>query len=84
MRIHVNFVDRVGITQEILSLLGARNLNLDAVEMIPPNVYIDAPTLSPVVLDELYAALLGVDGVQEVSLVDFLPGDRRASCRERV
>ncbi|ABY98989.1 TPA: sigma 54-interacting transcriptional regulator [Pseudomonas putida] len=77
MRIHVTFVDRVGITQEILSLLGARNLNLDAVEMIPPNVYIDAPTLSPAVLDELYAALLGVDGVQEVSLVDFLPGHRR-------
>ena len=77
MRIHVNFVDRVGITQEILSLLGARNLNLDAVEMIPPNVYIDAPTLSPVVLDELYAALMDVDGVQEVALVDFLPGHRR-------
>ena len=46
MRIHVTFIDRVGITQEILALLGARNLNLDAVEMIPPNVYIDAPALS--------------------------------------
>jgi transcriptional regulator of aroF, aroG, tyrA and aromatic amino acid transport len=47
MRIHVSFIDRVGITQEVLALLGGRNLNLDAVEMIPPNVYIDAPTLSP-------------------------------------
>ncbi|MGH8465233.1 MAG: hypothetical protein ACRER5_13880, partial [Pseudomonas sp.] len=26
MRIHVTFIDRVGITQEILALLGARNL----------------------------------------------------------
>jgi transcriptional regulator of aromatic amino acid metabolism len=32
MRIHVSFIDRVGITQEVLALLGARNLNLDAVE----------------------------------------------------
>ncbi|MGF6394608.1 sigma 54-interacting transcriptional regulator [Pseudomonas plecoglossicida] len=77
MRIHVNFIDRVGITQEILALLGSRNLNLDAVEMIPPNVYIDAPTLSPIVLDELHDALLRVVGVQAVELVDFLPGHRR-------
>ncbi len=53
MRIHVTFIDRVGITQEVLALLGGRNLNLDAVEMVPPNVYIDAPTLSAQVLDEL-------------------------------
>ncbi|CAD5108627.1 sigma-54-dependent transcriptional regulator [Zestomonas carbonaria] len=77
MRIHVTFIDRVGITQEVLALLGARNLNLDAVEMIPPNVYIDAPTLSQAVLDELHDALLSVDGVQAVELVDILPGQRR-------
>ena len=77
MRIHVTFKDRVGITQEILVLLGARNLNLDAVEMSPPNVYIDAPTLSQKVLDELHHALLGVTGVQAVDLVDILPGQRR-------
>jgi len=77
MRIHVTFKDRVGITQEILALLGARNLNLDAVEMIPPNVYIDAPSLSQVVLNELHDALLRVIDVQAVELVDFLPGQRR-------
>ena len=63
MRIHVSFIDRVGITQEVLALLGGRNLNLDAVEMVPPNVYIDAPTLSPQVLDELREALFSVRGV---------------------
>ncbi|MFD2645236.1 sigma-54-dependent transcriptional regulator [Pseudomonas japonica] len=77
MRIHVTFIDRVGITQEILALLGARNLNLDAVEMIPPNVYIDAPALSRAVLDELHDALLRLAGVRAVELVDFLPGQRR-------
>lgn len=77
MRIHVTFIDRVGITQEVLALLGGRNLNLDAVEMVPPNVYIDAPTLSPEVLDELREALFKVRGVQAVTIVDILPGQRR-------
>ena len=77
MRIHVTFIDRVGITQEVLALLGGRNLNLDAVEMIPPNVYIDAPTLSPQVLEELRDALLQIRGVQSMHVVDILPGQRR-------
>jgi transcriptional regulator of aroF, aroG, tyrA and aromatic amino acid transport len=77
MRIHVSFIDRVGITQEVLALLGARHLNLDAVEMMPPNVYIDAPTLSPEVLEELSDALLSLRGVRTVTVVDILPGQRR-------
>ncbi|TRX73165.1 sigma-54-dependent transcriptional regulator [Pseudomonas mangiferae] len=77
MRIHVSFIDRVGITQEVLALLGGRNLNLDAVEMVPPNVYIDAPTLSAEVLEELRDALFKVRGVQAVTVVDILPGQRR-------
>lgn len=77
MRIRVSFIDRVGITKEVLALLGGRNLNLDAVEMVPPNVYIDAPTLSAAVLEELRGALLQVHGVQSVEVVDILPGQRR-------
>ncbi|CAB1404116.1 sigma-54-dependent transcriptional regulator [Pseudomonas fluorescens] len=77
MRIHVSFIDRVGITQEVLAILGGRNLNLDAVEMIPPNVYIDAPTLSAQVLEELKDALFRVRGVEAVTVVDILPGQRR-------
>lgn len=77
MRIHVTFIDRVGITQEVLALLGGRSFNLDAVEMVPPNVYIDAPTLGAEVLEELREALFGVRGVQAVTLVDILPGQRR-------
>lgn len=77
MRIHVTFIDRVGITQEVLALLGGRSFNLDAVEMVPPNVYIDAPTLGAEVLEELREALFDVRGVQAVTLVDILPGQRR-------
>nr|WP_237544346.1 sigma-54-dependent transcriptional regulator [Pseudomonas syringae]MBL3837434.1 sigma-54-dependent transcriptional regulator [Pseudomonas syringae pv. theae] len=77
MRIHVSFIDRVGITQEVLAILGGRNLNLDAVEMVPPNVYIDAPTLSHQMLEELKDALFRVRGVEAITVVDILPGQRR-------
>ncbi|WP_426217713.1 sigma 54-interacting transcriptional regulator [Pseudomonas sp. DWRC2-2] len=77
MRIHVSFTDRVGITKEVLAILGARNLNLKAVEMSPPNVYIDAPALDIPVLEELRSTLLAVPGVCSVEWVDILPGDRR-------
>ncbi|WP_313210961.1 PAS domain-containing protein, partial [Stutzerimonas nitrititolerans] len=77
MRIHVTFIDRIGITQEVLALLVARNLNLDAVEMVPPNVYIDAPAIDADVLDELRQALRGVRGVQDIQVVDMLPGQQR-------
>ncbi|WNW13579.1 sigma-54-dependent transcriptional regulator [Pseudomonas sp. DTU_2021_1001937_2_SI_NGA_ILE_001] len=77
MRIHVCFIDRVGITQEVLAILGSRNLNLDAVEMVPPNVYIDAPTLSHKMLEELKDALFRVRGVEAITVVDILPGQRR-------
>lgn len=77
MRIHVSFIDRVGITQEVLALLCALNLNLDAVEMVPPNVYIDAAALSTGLLEKLREALLQVRGVVSVEAVEFLPGHRR-------
>nr|MBF0685296.1 sigma-54-dependent transcriptional regulator [Pseudomonas sp.] len=77
MRIHVTFHDRIGITQEVLALLVARNLNLDAVEMVPPNVYIDAPALDADVLDELRQALRDVRGVQDIQVVGMLPGQQR-------
>ena len=77
MRIHVTFTDRVGITQEVLALLVARKLNLEAVEMIPPNVYIDAPALSDLLLQDLQAALLQIKGVQSVRWIDLLPGQHR-------
>lgn len=77
MRIHVTFTDRVGITQEVLALLVARKLNVEALEMVPPNIYIDAPALSDLLLQDLQAALLQIKGVQSVQWIDLLPGQHR-------
>ncbi len=77
MRLEIAFVDRVGIASEILSVLARRRLDVQAVEVEPPHIYIDAPGLDAAGLDGLCAALSGVQGVAGVAPVDLLPGARR-------
>jgi transcriptional regulator of aroF, aroG, tyrA and aromatic amino acid transport len=77
MRIDVHFTDRVGIAQEILAALAVRALNVTAVEVEPPHVYIEAPELGARDLDRLRGDLLAVAGVLAVGPLDVLPGARR-------
>jgi TyrR family helix-turn-helix protein len=77
MRIDVFFSDRVGIAQEILATLAQRALDVSAVEVEPPHVYLEAPALDTHGLAQLRGELLGVAGVQSVDAVAMLPGARR-------
>ncbi|WP_158045279.1 sigma 54-interacting transcriptional regulator [Skermanella pratensis] len=77
MRIDISFTDRVGIAHEVLAVLAARRLNVVAVEVDPPDIFIDAPELTGDALDGLREALLEVAGVEGVAPVDMLPGVRR-------
>jgi TyrR family helix-turn-helix protein len=77
VRLDVRFQDRVGIAQEILAVLARRRLNVVAVEVEPPHIYIDAPSVAPAELQGLRDALLEVAGVVETTEVDLLPGARR-------
>lgn len=76
MRIDVVFHDRVGIAHEILAVLAERRLNVTAVEVSPPHVFIDAPDLSEDAWVDLGAALLAVEGTRAAAPVDILPGSR--------
>ena len=77
MRIDITFADRVGIAHEILAVLAARKLNVVAVEVDPPHIYIDAPGLLSDAMEGLRTALLEVSGVASIRQVDMLPGTRR-------
>jgi TyrR family helix-turn-helix protein len=77
MRIDVHFADRVGIAQEILAKLARRALNVSAVEVEPPHVYIEAPALDDAGYARLRHELFDVAGVLEVEPVAMLPGARR-------
>jgi TyrR family helix-turn-helix protein len=77
MRIDVLFADRVGIAQEILATLARRSLNVTAVEVEPPHIYIEAPALDEAGLSLLRSQLRQIEGVRSVEVVDFLPGAQR-------
>jgi len=77
MRIDVAIADRVGIAQEILAKLAHRALNVSAVEVEPPHVYIEAPALDARGLEQLRSELLQVSGVTSVDELAMLPGARR-------
>lgn len=77
MRIDVHFEDRVGIAHEILAVLARRRLNLSAVEVEPPHIYIDIPALAETDLPALQSDLLAVPGTMTVTRLSVLPGVRR-------
>ncbi|MBC9072110.1 sigma 54-interacting transcriptional regulator [Thauera sp. CAU 1555] len=77
MRIDVLFADRVGIAQEVLAAVARRSLNVTAVEVDPPHIYIEAPALDQAGLRDLRAQLGRIAGMRSVEVVDFLPGARR-------
>ncbi|MFZ6687975.1 sigma-54-dependent transcriptional regulator [Undibacterium sp. SXout11W] len=77
MRINIQFKDRVGIAHEILAVLAKRGLNVVAVEVDPPNIYIDSPELLEYMLPDLQTDCQQVRGVGEIQVLDVLPGIRR-------
>jgi TyrR family helix-turn-helix protein len=77
MRIDVYFADRVGIAQEILATLARRALDVSAVEVDPPHIFLEAPELSEIDMAELRSELFKVDGVLSVNELQMLPGARR-------
>ncbi|MFO1143095.1 MAG: sigma 54-interacting transcriptional regulator [Amaricoccus sp.] len=77
MRIDVAFEDRVGIASEILSVMARRRLDVVAVEVEPPHLFIDVPGLAGPAFAELRGTLAKVEGVRAVQPVEMLPGARR-------
>ncbi len=77
MRIDVSFEDRVGIAHEVLAAIAARKLNVTAVEVEPPHIYVEMPALDASGFDEMRDALRQVAGVRVVAQVGMLPGAQR-------
>lgn len=77
MRINVLYQDRVGLGEELLMIIARRHLNIVAIDVKVPNLYIDVPELDRGRFDGLRDELLSVRGVTEVSAVDMLPSMRQ-------
>ncbi|MCB1915728.1 MAG: sigma 54-interacting transcriptional regulator [Rhodocyclaceae bacterium] len=78
MRVDVLFTDRVGIAHEILAVVSRQGLDLTAVEVEPPHLFLDVPALAEPGFARLREHLLAVDDVRSAEPVAMLPGVRRA------
>ena len=76
LRLDIISEDRVGMTQEILSVFGQEGWDLKAMEMEPHHTYVcaDVPTEYR---QDLQAQLMGVQGVTGVKYLDLLPSEHR-------
>jgi len=77
MRICLKFSDRVGLGEELLTVFARRRLNVKAIDVDAPNLYIDVPELVPECFDDLRRSILLVDGVSGAYVADMLPSVRR-------
>ncbi len=77
MRIKIETVDRIGISQEILALLAAHHINVKAVEIEVGLVYIHLAN-SPVAFDAIKKHLLSITDVKQCQLIDLMPAEQRA------
>ncbi len=79
MRLDINSADRLGITQEILSVLADQGWNLLAMEMVQFHtfVHIDEASNDAAALVQLSDSLLMVEGVTAVKTIDYLPSEQK-------
>ena len=72
MRVDVLFTDRVGIAHEILAVVSRQGLDLTAVEVEPPHLFLDVPALAEPGFARLREHLLAVDDVRSAEPVAML------------
>lgn len=68
--------DRIGITQEILSVFSRHHWNLARVEMHLYHTFVQFD--EPISQNQLRQALEGIENITDVIEIDLLPGERRS------
>ncbi|MBL4911300.1 MAG: sigma 54-interacting transcriptional regulator [Alteromonadaceae bacterium] len=77
MRLAIHSTDRIGISQEILSVFAQRLWNIKAVEVEPCLTYVHI-TEKNLLLATTVEALSSIKGVKNCDLIDLLPAERNA------
>jgi PAS domain-containing protein len=72
-----SFVTGLASHMKYWRCLARRGLNVVAVEVDPPHIYIDSPELLEYMLPALQEDCQKVDGVGQIEVIDVLPGIRR-------
>ena len=76
MRLELVCEDRIGISREIMDCFLARNINLSALEIQPPDrIFIKSPSLIFSDLQALMTSLRLISGVDDVKTISYLPSE---------
>ncbi len=70
--------DRVGMTNDILTVFTNNNWNLHALEVKPGRIFIESNMQSDQI-DALEDALSSIDGFEQVKIIEQLPSEKRRS-----
>ena len=76
MRIDIQSKDRLGITQNILSVLSALQINLVATEVTKHHTFVHIQT-EQLSFETISQSLLAIDGVTSVKTIELLPAEQR-------
>lgn len=76
MKIKISSTDRLGISQEILSIVAKMNWNLVAMEVVPNASYLNIDS-GHVTFEKVLNEICKVDGVLKCQLIDLLPTESR-------
>ena len=77
MRVQLTGDNRLGITQEVLTVLVKSGLDIRNLEVTTHYIYMDIPALRKPGLKALAEAVKSVRGIHEVIAIDLLPTERR-------
>ncbi|MGS2718662.1 sigma 54-interacting transcriptional regulator [Eionea flava] len=77
MKIELVGENRFGITQEVLSVITAQQLELASMEVVAGHIYIDVPRLTNDNMEDVFLALENIPGLQGIHRIDLLPNERR-------
>jgi TyrR family helix-turn-helix protein len=77
MKIELIGENRLGITQEVLTVITEQKLEAASMEAITEHIYIDVPGLTEHNLPHISSALMKIRGIHRISVIDLLPNERR-------
>ena len=75
MRLDIRSLNRLGITQEALAVFAEYGVDVRAIDMITHHTYVDVPTITRPLLEQITSRLLNIPGINDVVPTDRLPSE---------
>ena len=71
MRIAIKYQDRIGLGEDLLTVITRQKINISSIEVEPENIYLDLPSLPVEKFGFIQKEILPIPGVDDVFPVDI-------------